>query len=449
MTAHEQPLEGRAAGDSLVFLAATAAGLVLGLVSGVVTARVLGPHDRGVYSVVVMLVGLAVHAGSLGLGDAALVEIRSRNGVASAVAGATLTLVAAATAVAAVVLALVTFLIVEDAELSLVAAAAAAVVCTTFGAALAPVLVSVGGSRASSLTFLATSTVTTATVAIWLLVAGGGVNASLLAGAVGGLAGLLLLALFLRRRGVQLHPRIDRDYSRRALRYGIPVQSGVLLSALTARVDLVLVYRLLDAPSAGQYSVALTMTVLAMSAASSVSYGAFPQMAGVDVDGALPLVRRTLRAGLTVTLLSVPPLMAAALVGIPVAFGPEYRAAVLPGVLLVVAGAFSGLLYLAARMAAARNRPGVLPQASLVYLVVLIAGDLALIPWLGQRGAAVAAVLGALAGLLVAVVAVERLVPGSLSRQLVPRRSDIVELIRLSCSLLRSRSRAQRTTSQP
>lgn len=439
MTAQEPRPQGRTAGDSFVFLAATGFSLVLGLVSGVVTARVLGPADRGVYSVVVMLVGLAVHAGSLGLGDAALVEIRGRKASASSVAGATVTLVGAATVTAAAALALVIFVVVQRPSLGVIGAAGVAVACTTFGAALAPVLVAVGGSRASSLTFLVTSGVTTLTLALWLLVAGGGVAAAVLAGAAGGLAGILLLLFSLRRRDVHVRPRHDGDYARRALRYGVPIQAGVLLSALTARIDLLLVYRLLGDAPAGQYSVALTMTVLAMSSASSVSYGVFPHMAGADAADALPLVRRTLRAGLTVTLLAVPPLLVAAGIGIPLAFGRAYRAAVLPGALLVVAGSISGILYLAARVAAARNKPGVLPRASLVYLVVLLAGDLLLIPLLGLPGAAVAAVVGAAAGLLVALRALEGLVPGSISWQLVPRRTDVLELVRLPRSLVASR----------
>ncbi len=317
MAAEQHRPHSGTAGDSLVFLSATAVGLVLGLLSGVVTARVLGPGERGVYSVVVLLVGLAVHAGSLGVGDAALVEIRGRRGAASAVAGATVAVVAAAALAAGTLVALVTQLVVDGATLALVAAAAVAVVFTAFGAALSSVLVAVGGSRASSATFLATSAVTTLTLTVWLVVADGGVVAAVLSGAVGGLVGVVMLRFSLQRRGVGLRPVGDREYARRALRYGIPIQSGVLLSALTARADLLVVYRLLGDTAAGQYSVALTMAVLAMTAASSVSYGVFPHMAGADEAAAQPLVRRTLRAGLTVTLLSLPPLALAAVIGTP------------------------------------------------------------------------------------------------------------------------------------
>lgn len=427
---------GGVAGDSFAYFAATVGSLAVGLISGVVTARTLGPSDRGDYSVVVLLVGLAGLLSGLGLADAAVYHVRSTGRRLQDVAGGTLTVVLVATGVACVAVAVAVRVLLPDAETGLLLAAAAAVASAAVAALLSTLLLAVGGSRAASFGFLLVSTATTVAVVVLLVVRPGGVRSAVAAGAVGSSVGVAWLFLALRQRGVLVLPRsVDRPYLRGALRYGLPVQLGALLTAVAARVDLLVVFTLLGSAAAGQYSVALTMASVATAPASAVSWGAFPQLAASAENDVVLLVRRCLRAGLTVTLLVAPVLLGGSLL-IPAVYGAEYEPAAVPGVLLAISGLLTGLQYLTARLAAARGRPRALPLSSLAFLGVMLGGDLLLVPAWGLVGAAVAAVAGALVGLGVAGRELECVVPGALSRTILPRPGDLLELLRLPRTML-------------
>jgi O-antigen/teichoic acid export membrane protein len=435
---------GRAAGDAAIFLSATVGALLLGIVSGVVTARALGPEARGIYSVTVLLIGIFTPFGSLGLGDAAMVEIRRGGAEPSDVAGSTALATGLATILAGLAVGGALLLTVPAAGVPLLLAAASGVVLGAASASLSPVLVATGGSRTSSAAFLATSAATTATLTVWLVFVRGGVTAAVLAGSVGATAGCLVILRGLRTRGVAARLRWDAAYIRRALRYGIPLQVGVVLASLTARVDLLVVYSLEDATAAGHYSVALTIAAVAAIAASSVAYGAFPHIAAAEPSTAPSLAQRTMRAGTAATAASTPVLALAAFLTIPIVFGHEYSVAAAPGAVLAVAGALNGILFLAARLAAASGDPKVLPASSAAFLLVMLAGDLALIPPFGILGAAVAAVIGAAAGAVVALRSLNHLIPGAVTRETLPRTRDFGELLKLPVTLLGPRLRSHR-----
>ncbi len=66
---------------------------------------------------------------------------------------------------------------------------------------------------------------------------------------------------------------------RRALAYGVPAESGVLLTQAAARLDLLLVFAFSGSAAAGVYSVALTIGALVNLAPSAIAFAAFPRLA--------------------------------------------------------------------------------------------------------------------------------------------------------------------------
>jgi hypothetical protein len=74
----------------------------------------------------------------------------------------------------------------------------------------------------------------------------------------------------------------------------------------------------------------------------------------------------------------------------------------------------------------------------------MLAGDLALIPPFGILGAAVAAVIGAAAGAVVALRSLNHLIPGAVTRETLPRTRDFGELLKLPVTLLGPRLRSHR-----
>src|ERR671926_1037580 len=70
----EQRLPSLKRNSAARFLA-DAAGLVFGIISGVITARALGPTGKGLFSSLTLLSGILVWVCCMGLGDAAIVMV--------------------------------------------------------------------------------------------------------------------------------------------------------------------------------------------------------------------------------------------------------------------------------------------------------------------------------------------------------------------------------------
>ncbi|HEX2119236.1 MAG TPA: oligosaccharide flippase family protein, partial [Acidimicrobiales bacterium] len=243
------------------------------------------------------------------------------------------------------------------------------------------------------------------TLALWLLLAvrGGGMGAAILASVLGAVLGLGGTVAALHRAGIALRPRLVRTYLPEAFRLGVALQVSNLLVLLTARLDLLLVYRLGDAAEAGGYSVALTIGALVGSAPIAVSYASFPRLAVLGEEEAAPLTRQVVRVGMASAVFVGAVLTAASPVAIPLVFGSEYSPAIRPTLILVPAGILWSGQWLLCRAAAARGVPRPLLVSFAVSFLVMLVLDLLLIGPLGAEGAALAAAVAPALGLAIAL----------------------------------------------
>jgi len=255
----------------------------LGVLTGVLLARGLGPHGRGELAAILLWTMLVGSAGSFGLPEALTYETASeretaRRAVGTAV-GAWLVLSLALVAVGAAVLALT--LGGYDAAtrtsgyllLAVIPLYLATNLCTAalqglgaFGAfnairTLVPAVTTaclVGVAvfhgltvRTAALSYVATYLVTTA-AGVWLL-----------------------------RRTPIWGLAFDRGLLRRMLGYGLRSQTTFMTSTVIERLDQLLISLVLGATSLGLYAVAVTLTSATTLAASTVALVAFPHMAAL------------------------------------------------------------------------------------------------------------------------------------------------------------------------
>ena len=414
---------------SLSRFTAELAGAAFGLVTGAVTARVLGPTGKGELSTLSYLVALFAPACAFGLGEAIVALLGQRRvSLSRALSGASGLLLPAMTVGFVGVLLSGGVVIGFEAHQSALVIAAGTLPVITLVTVVGIVLDSqqrlVWHSLVRVGIAIATSFATVLLVAVWHLGIAGGVAAIL----VGWGAGLCVLLGLLAATGALARPRWDRDFLRLALPLGVPVQMSYLLIVAAARVDLLIVLALRGKANAGVYSVALTLGQLVTYAPLGLAAAAFPRLALISAADAAPFAARVYRVGLAAAFVSGIGLAVIVPVVTPIAFGRDFSRATSPALILLGAGMLSAGQWMACRFMAARGHTRPLAESYGASLAAMVALDLALVPTVGIRGAAISSLFSSLLGLGVAVRRLQTN-EGVASRSLVPTSSDFVELL--------------------
>lgn len=426
-------------------------GIVFALVAATITARLLGPAYKGYYSSLVLLGGLFVQVFSAGLGEAAIVlSGRGKASLQSALSATTSAILPLSVAAAA------TFLVTATAALPAVNrdAGGAPVVASMFVAltVLYTTSVSFLVARENVVAVAALAVLsnglTTVLLFVLLTLLDLGTAGALFAGVLGSGTGLVLTLHLLHRASFSLRPRRVPGYLSSAARFGAALQFSNLLVLLTARLDLVLVYRLSNPTEAGSYSIALTIGTLVGAVPMALSYASFPRLAVLDDREAGLLTAQVFRVGMVAALLGGTALATATPFAVPLIFGRPYEAAVAPTLLLVPGGVLWSAQWLLCRAAAARGAPAALLTSFALSFSTMVVLDFLLIPRLGAIGAGTASLVAPCLGLVVAWLFYRR--SGADWRLFIPRRGDVETTVRTVHAMISAgRARAHRASQSP
>jgi O-antigen/teichoic acid export membrane protein len=428
--------------DTFSRIAATGSGVVLGGVSAFVTARWLGPSGQGFTSTLGFMSSMAAMALSLGLGDSAVTLVAwDRRSLKEAMAN-TLgwSLVFSALGVLPFFVVATLILAPDDYSAKLAVAIVSLTVIPAVMALMGGHLLRVLGNLvASSGAFFATSLATTASIVLFVAVLDLGLAGAAAATTCGALCGL---AVALRRTAGMTRiplPRCELSYLREAAPYGLKVQSSNMLWLAWGRVDLLLVYTLIGAASAGRYSIALTLGAMTGMPAYALTYTSFPRLAKATPDERAALMARLVRLATVVTFAAF--LVAAAVlpIAIPLALGDRFAPTVIPAIVLSAGAVLSSAQWLLARGFAASNEPNLTVLSLTLSVVVMCGLDLILIPLFGLVGAAAASVLAPAVGL---VPCLRRFARDDSLRDLLPRWDETVQLTGRGLRSLTRRGRA-------
>jgi O-antigen/teichoic acid export membrane protein len=390
--------------NSLARLTSDGATFILGVLAAIMTARWLGPADKGTLSTLTFIGALAMLASTLGLGDAAIVELNRRRAPLDRTLSATVAAVGALSIAGALALGAVVWLIFPEMwrhASAAVVATAASVPIAAFVTVLSQVLNASERITLTSGVALLSGFLSTAGLWLFIHVLGLSVLGGVVASGVGSAIGLAALVAALGPGRRALWPRWHGEYLKGAVRYGSVVLASYLLISLSGRADLLLVYGLSGQADAGQYSVALTISVLVAYASMAIVYAGFPRIASIGEDEAFELVGRIWRLGILSAVLVAALLAALIPVLIRALFGAQYTAATTPALLLLPGGILYSGQFILARASAAHGDARLLIRAFTASMVVMLALDAVLIPRAGITGAAVAGSIGPAAGLAV------------------------------------------------
>jgi len=361
-----------------------------GGLGGVLSARLLGPSQRGQYAVLVVIATAVGLLGTAGLQFwVALQVARPEGDAVEPVIGrqlrvATLGLVPFFLCSLAVAGA---FGLASPVEVSAAALLAFATTWSMLELAVPNGLLRMG----------AVALITTASGATFLVWMGIGLafGFSSAAYAVGGAAVANLVMVPLARRHRRSLPRRDQHLPvaglhRRAVRVGLPAGAGELLTLATFRLDLVLVAALLTRSQAGVYAVALALSELLWVIPDGVAQVLVPHVArqpdGKDTVRLVVVAGIAMAAGGAVMVAFSGPI-------ITTVFGARYGGAAKALPALAFAALAMGIWKMVGADVVARGNARARASSALLGLTSMVALDVVLIPRWGITGAGVGAAI--------------------------------------------------------
>jgi len=188
--------------------------------------------------------------------------------------------------------------------------------------------------------------------------------------------------------------RVTRQFARPLASYGIPSMLNVLPQMLNLRLDQLLIATFLSPKSLGLYIVAVAWSGAATPILNAVGPVLFPRVSKIaDPIEQFKLLGRVIRLTALSVLALVAILFLLTPVFVPLLFGAAFREAVLPALILVVASGFSSLNSMLGDGLRGLGRPRDVLAAETLGLVVTVVSLSALLPTWQIIGAAVASLL--------------------------------------------------------
>ena len=418
--------------DSLTTLISLGGTFLLGIISSVLTARLLGVEGKGILTLVFLLPSLCVSLTGLGQGSATAYFLRRREVAAGPLFANSILVALVATVVSvAGVLALWPWLghrVVPGVSAEMAALGMARVpLALVADFALYLLLGSQQVVRMNAAS-LAGQVSSIGMLVVALLVFQVGVRGAIIASLLGAVASLVIVLRAVRetlgRDALRFRP--DLRALTNSISYGAREHLGNLAMFLAYRVDVFFVAAYGGAKAVGIYAIAVMLAEMFFYLPHAVSTALFPRVTGDAAGDAAQVTARTVRMASGIVwvgaLISLPLVEPVIRLGFSDAFVPAATAffALLPGVYAmslskVMSPYFTGTL----------GQPGIVARTALVAVAINIPLNFVLIPRFGIVGAAAASSVAYVAHAAVSLFIFRRHSGISFSEILFPRQEDV------------------------
>jgi O-antigen/teichoic acid export membrane protein len=218
-----------------------------------------------------------------------------------------------------------------------------------------------------------------------------------------------------------------RNAYRQLLHYGMRAYGNDLLGTLGDQVDQVIVVGLLAPAQMGMYVVALSLSRILQLSHSAITWVLFPKAIGLPADEVIALTGRAARASIGLSLLGATVLSLAAPVGLGVLYGPRFLDALPVFRILLFVIVLDGTTAVLAQSFMALGRPEIVTTMEGIGLGLSTALLLLLAPRCGLVGAGVALLAAAVVRFGLTLSAYPFILKSSLPR-LFPCRADLESL---------------------
>lgn len=384
---------GQAFRDAAGILGTRVVWSAMGMVSGVVLARWLGPHDRGILALVLLLPSTVLTLVKLGVSQATVYFINRKEAGIDQVASNSVML--------ALLLGLVSSVVVwatrdnllhrvlgdvPDWALLLALARVPLLLLDNY---LYSILQATGQFGLYNRRLLQSEGLRLLLVAVFVMVLDLGLAAAVAIYTVIGLVNIAWLLLNMRET-IRFSLALDVVLLRRMLSFGIRSYVQVVTAHLLLRIDVYMVQAFLGPAQTAFYALALHFTELVLEVPQAIGLVLYPRLAALPEGEVHRLTAQTCRRTLMVT---VPAAAALALLGpwmITLWYGEPYADAGAPLPWAAVGVAAMSIFVIITRDFTARQKQRVNTAAGVLALVANVALNLVLIPTQGIVGASLA-----------------------------------------------------------
>jgi O-antigen/teichoic acid export membrane protein len=392
--------------------------LAINVLTGVITARLLGPEGRGVYAAVTIWPTLFGSLAAAGLNSAIVFRIRKVPGAAGSIATAALLLASVSSLVAMAIGAMLLPVLMDQYSPAIVSFAQACLVCVAVNSLqqlLRQAFAAVGRFGYCNLTQLLPQLfhliALVSIVVVTALTAHNAILALLVSGAV---AVLALLPAFIRI----LRPVFAHTWSelRQLAFFGMRAAPMDLVFALATSADRLVLIPLLPASDLGFYAVAFSFSRVIQLVQPAIVSVFLAQMSAQSEAGGRQLHDHACRF-----------LIAALAVGCAVlwiggerllafTYGAQFASANTVFRILVVEASLAVISQVTVQLFLARDRPGVVSTIQVIVLGLSLAMLLTLVPLYGAVGAAAALLIAGAARWAMLLAAVKLVLKQPLPR---------------------------------
>jgi O-antigen/teichoic acid export membrane protein len=405
---------------------------LVGGVTTIVLARVLGPRDWGGYSIAASLLVIVTAATALGVDQGIAYFVGGRRWEPRAALGSALRM-AAVTGTLGAVAGLVVRILVPSAFAGLpVWLTAVAVVAVPFSLAL---------TYASSIAlasdrYEASMSMPAVLAALFLAVS---IPAALLFGRTGAVTALTVATVvtavgaivWALRQLPQAAPSPSGQL-RRAISFGIKGYGANALQLVNYQLDLFILAAVASAAAVGHYALAVSATTLLFVLPRALSAVLYPRVARLSAGGEehtrdMVETKSLRHVSLIVGVTTLGMAAALELLLVPV-FGADYRPAINLGLILLPGAAAIGVSTVLAATVVGRGKPMYSLYGALITTPITIAMYATMIPRFHATGAALASTLSYLMSFLIFCHFYRRVTGRHVLPLLVPTRSEFADL---------------------
>ncbi|MBI3785718.1 MAG: flippase [Deltaproteobacteria bacterium] len=422
--------------------------IALGIVMGVITARTLGPNNRGIFSLVYLLPSTIVTFGKLGLAQASIYSIRRRGIEPHRVAANALL----SSIFLGTFFVLITFLsrhyllatVLRGVPEWAMLIALPLVPVLLFESYFYSILQAMGKFPLYNRRLLIGTCLLVAGMAICLIGFHGGLLAAILV-VVCVPIGMDTWLLITVRRWFPFSFRFDLPLLKEELRFGFKSHIQVLAQHLHLRADAYIVAYFLDPTQVAFYTLAVRLAEFMLDVPESIGMVLYPKLAALNDEAMHELTAQACRRTVLVTAIGAAILSLFGPWVIVLWYGEAYAPAGRPLPFVAAGIVMMSLFVLLTRNFTSRNRQQVNVLAGFVALVGNVGLNLFTIPHWGIVGAAMASTISysLAACLLLYFFSVESKRPWT--SLLIPQRSDLRYFVQLTRGAI---ARAKRLAAQ-
>ena len=420
--------------DALRVLGGQVAMTAIGMMTGVITARWLGPHDRGLFQLLTLLPTTLSNFVKLGIPQASVYYMRRKGASASAVASNSVWMAVVMGSILAVVCWIWRdwFLakILKECPEDLVIPTLVLIPFALMQFYLLGIAQAQERFREYNIRQIVPNVLSLVGMFVVLVVLHMGLVGAVLTQA--GIVVFMSLWLTFRvHREAPLALRVDGGLLQGMLGFGAKSYVQTLAATLHLRIDQYLIAYLLKSPGeVAYYAIGVNLVSLLLKIPDATGTVLFPRLAASEQRDAHLATMRVCRNTIFLTALGVVGLAIAGPIGIPLLYGHKFDHAIRPMLILLPGALMMALYQILTRSFTSHAKQEVNIVAAVTALCLNVGLNLVLIPRFGIAGAALANGISYGTAALILLVMFVRESGHSVRETLIVGRADLNDLVR-------------------